>query len=62
VKKEKNKHEFKGGDKIRVNLHHRRIEDAAVKAVIYLGATTKLQIDFGNDQTALIDPSQVVED
>ena len=28
------KREFKGGDKIRVNLHRGKIEDAAVRAVI----------------------------
>jgi hypothetical protein len=62
VKKEKNKREFKCGDKIRANLHLSKIDDAVVKAVIYSGATIKLQVDFGNDQTALIDPSQIVED
>jgi predicted nucleic acid-binding Zn ribbon protein len=34
----------------------------AVKAVIYFGVITTLQIDFGSDQTALIDPSQIVEE
>jgi molybdopterin-binding protein len=53
--------DFKVGDKIRVNLHHGRIEDGVVKAVIQLGSTTKLQIDFGNDRTALIDASEVRE-
>jgi hypothetical protein len=62
VKKEKNKREFKCGDKIRANLHLGTIEAAVVKAVIYSGATIKLQVDFCNDQTALIDPSQVVDD
>jgi molybdopterin-binding protein len=62
VPKKEPSRQFKVGDKIRVNLHHGKIEDAVVTAIIYLGATLKLQIDFGNDQTALIDPSQVVDD
>jgi len=53
--------EFKVGDKIRVNLHHGKIEGAVVKAVIRRGSEIKLQIDFGNDQTALIDSSEVRE-
>jgi len=50
------KREFKVGDKIRVNLHRGKIEDAVVRAVIQFGATTKLQVDVvGLDLTALID-------
>jgi hypothetical protein len=55
------KREFKVGDKIRVNLHHGKIEDAVVRAVIEESDGTKLQVDFGYEQTALIDTSQVVE-
>ena len=47
------KREFKVGDKIRVNLHHGKIEDAVVRAVI--------QDVVGLDLTALIDTRQVVE-
>ena len=53
--------QFQVGDKVRVNLHHGQIEDATVRAVIQLGSETKLQIDFGHDQTALIDSSEVRE-
>ena len=53
--------EFHVGDKIRVNLHHGKIEDAVVRAVIQRGSEIKLQIDFGNEQTALIDASEVRE-
>jgi len=52
---------FRAGDKIRVNLHHGKIEDAVVRAVVEHTDGFKLQID-GNDQTALIDASQVVRD
>jgi len=54
--------QYKVGDKIRVNLHHGKIEDAVVKAVIEHTDDLKLQIDFGREQTALIDLWQVVED
>jgi hypothetical protein len=48
------------GDKIRVNLHHGKIEDAIVKAIIQQTDGTKLQVDVvGLDLTALIDTSQV---
>jgi transcription antitermination factor NusG len=55
--------QFKVGDKIRANLHHGKIEDAVVKAVIDTHEGRKLQVDIvGIDITALIDPSQVVDD
>ena len=54
--------QFKVGDKVRVNLHHGKIEDAVVRAVIQDGNEIKLQVDVvGIDLTALIDTRQVVE-
>jgi hypothetical protein len=53
---------FKVGNKIRVNLHHGKIEDAVVRAVIEDKDGLKLQVDFGYEQTALIHAYQVVED
>ena len=48
--------------KIRVNLHHGKIEDAVVRAVVQDGIS-KLQVDVvGFDLTALIDTRQVVDD
>jgi len=44
-----------------VNLHHGKIEDAVVRAVIEHTDGVKLQIDFGHEQTALIDTRRVVE-
>ena len=56
------KREFKVGDKIRVNLHHGKIEDAVVRAVIQHTDGLKRQVDVvGLDLTALIDTRQVVE-
>ena len=56
------KREFKVGDKIRVNLHHGKIEDAVVRAVIEHTDGLKLQVDFGHEQTALIEEWQVVKE
>jgi hypothetical protein len=54
--------QLKVGDKIRVNLHHGKIEDAVVKAVVQDDdGIVKLQVDVvGLDLTALIDTRQVV--
>ena len=55
--------EFKVGDKIRVILHHGKIEDPIIRAVIQDGNETKLQVDVvGLDITAQIDRRQVVSD
>jgi hypothetical protein len=54
--------QFNVGDKIRVNLHHGKIEDATIRAVISEEGSIKLQIDFGYEQTTLIPVSQVVQD
>ena len=54
--------QFNVGDKVRVNLHHGKIEDAVVRAVIQDDDGIKLQVDVvGLDLTALIDTRQVVE-
>jgi hypothetical protein len=53
--------QFNVGDKIRVNMHAEGIVDATIKAVIPETDGVRLQIDFGFNQTALIDESQVVE-
>ena len=55
------KREFKVGDKVRVNLHHGKIEDAVVRAVMQHTDGINLQVDVvGFDLTALIDTQQVV--
>ena len=54
--------QFKVGDKVRVNLHHGKIEDAVIRAVIQHTDGIKPQVDVvGLDLTALIDTRQVVE-
>jgi len=56
--------QFKPGDKIRVNLHHGKIEDAVVRAVVQDDdGINKLQVDVvGLDLTALIDMWQRVKE
>jgi hypothetical protein len=55
--------QFKVGDRVRVNLHHGKIEDAVVKAVVQDDdGIIKLQVDvIGLDLTALIDTRQVAK-
>jgi len=54
--------QFIVGDKIRVSLHHGKIEDAVVRAVIQDDDGLKLQVDVvGLGLTALIDTWQAVE-
>ena len=61
--KKPDERQFKVGDKIRVNLHHGKIEDAVVKAVVQDDdGIIKLQVDVvGLDLMALIDTRPVVE-
>ena len=56
------KREFKVADKIRVNLHLGKIEDAIIRAVIQNSDGFKLQVDFGHEQTALIEEWQVIKE
>jgi hypothetical protein len=49
------------GDRVKVNLHTARIVDATVTAVIERTGGKRLQVDFGNDETALVYLWQVVE-
>jgi len=53
---------FKVGGKIRVNLHHGKIEDVFVRALIEDKDALKPQLDLGREQTALIHAYRVVQD
>ena len=49
--------------KIRVNLHHGKIEDPVVRAEIHNTDGIKLQVDVvGLDLTALIEEWQIIEE
>jgi hypothetical protein len=54
----------KVGDHIRVSvqMHGGKIVDAMIKAVIETIGDRQYQINFGNDQTALIRERQIVKD
>jgi hypothetical protein len=47
------------GEKLKVRLHDGRIVDAIVRAIVHDG--DKLQIDYGNRETALVKASQVTD-
>jgi len=53
---------FKPGQHIQIKLAGGRIEQATVKAIIEHTDGIRLQVDFGHDQTALIELWQVVKD
>ncbi len=53
------KQQFKPGDKIQANLHG-RIIDATVRAGVDHTDGVRLQVDYRNDETALIQAWQVM--
>jgi len=61
-KKPDNQPEYKVGDRILVSLSSGRVEEATVKAVIQQNNETRLQVDFGFDETALVYLWQVRRD
>ena len=54
-------HQFKVGDKIQANLHGRVI-DATVRAIVEYTHGIKLQVDFGHDETALVELWQLLNE
>jgi hypothetical protein len=60
-KTERNIIDFAVGDRVKVNMHRGRIVDATIKAIIDRTDGKRLQVDFGNDETALIHLWQVVK-
>jgi hypothetical protein len=46
--------QFKVGQQIQISLSGGKIEPAVVKAVVEQTEGTRLQVDFGHEQTALI--------
>jgi hypothetical protein len=60
-KKPEPERQFHVGQRIRINVHSGRIEDAIVKAIVEHTDGLRLQVDFGHEQTALIHLWQVTE-
>jgi hypothetical protein len=54
--------EFRGGEKVRVNLHAGKIVDATIRVIIPQTDELRLQADFGFEQSALIHVWQGVDD
>lgn len=50
------------GDQIKANMPSGKIVPATIKAIIETTGGAKYQVDFGHDQTALIDEWQIVKD
>jgi hypothetical protein len=53
---------YKVGDHIRVVMYGGKIVGAVIKAIIDRTDGLHYQIDFGNEQTALVRASQIVHD
>jgi transcriptional regulator len=47
--------QYKVGEKLSVTLHSGRIVDAIVKAIIERTDGKRLQVDYGKDETALVE-------
>jgi hypothetical protein len=54
--------EHKVGDRVLVKLSGGRIVEATIKALVDTTEGTRLQVDFGYDETALVHEWQVVEE
>jgi hypothetical protein len=54
--------QFKPGQRIRIKLSGGRIAEATIRTVVEHTDGVRLQVDFGHDQTALVELWQVVEE
>jgi hypothetical protein len=54
--------QFKVGDRVKVSMHGGKVVDAVIKAVIDRTDGLHYQVDFGNEQTALVGEWQAVKD
>jgi hypothetical protein len=54
--------EYRTGQYVRIKLSGGRIEEAKIASVIPHDDGVRLQVDFGHDETALIELWQIVED
>jgi hypothetical protein len=59
---EKQGRQFKVGDRVKVAVPPGRIVDATVRAVIASAEGTRLQVDYGHDETALIRERDVLSE
>jgi len=54
-KKSNDEHQFKVGDSVSVTLHTGRIVDGTVRAIVEKTDGIRLQVDYGKDETALVE-------
>lgn len=47
------------GERVKVNLHHGKLEDGVVKSIVQRTDGVRYQIDLGGDRTALAHERQV---
>jgi hypothetical protein len=48
-------HKFQVGDRVTLTLHTGRIVDGTVRAIVERTDGTRLQVDYGKDETALVE-------
>jgi hypothetical protein len=49
------------GDRVLINLHRGRMEEAIIKAITPIAGGAQYQVDFGHDETATIREWQILE-
>lgn len=54
-KKSDDEHQFQAGDRVLVTLHAGAIVDGTVRAIIERTDGIRLQVDYGKDQTELVE-------
>ena len=54
-KKSDDEHQFKAGDSVSITLHSGRIVDGTVRAIVERTDGVHLQVDYGKDETALVE-------
>jgi hypothetical protein len=54
-KKPDDEHRFKVGDAVSVTLHTGRMVDGTVRAIVDRTDGIRLQVDYGKDETALVE-------
>jgi hypothetical protein len=55
------KQKLRVGDQVKVKLHTGEVVDAIVRVVLEEVSDIKLQVDYGHDETALGNASQVAD-
>ena len=54
-KKPEGEHKFQVGDRMSITLHTGRLVDATVRAIVKNTDGVRLQVEYGKDETALVE-------